>query len=315
MLWSYNFNLLKDEFDIKTWLAIGASIQVAVSLLAPAKYVLVPAALSVFILVSGWVLAYLNLAPNKYMDGVELSRFSLMFPEEDGSRPENFGKQPLAVFIVGIRSNHPLGRLHPMYQKLNDYYDKIYEDAAKYQSTNGYLGRTPDLIPANEYANSNTLFSISYWKSVEDLERFGQTPLHIKSLKFLAFEVNKKHSNDLGVFHEIMICPPTHWEGVYSNMKPWGLALSKFPLPKGGFQGPYLERDPKKINGMWGRMGRKIQQAEADKVMAQLIPEGVATGVLDDVLKSAVVRVPHTPQGSPPRHGGSALASETGMEG
>lgn len=33
--------------------------------------------------------------------------------------------------------NSPLGRLHPMYQKLNNYMDGIYEDAEENRATNG----------------------------------------------------------------------------------------------------------------------------------------------------------------------------------
>jgi hypothetical protein len=50
-------------------------------------------------------------------------------------------------------------------------------------------------------------------------------------------------------------------------------------LPNGraGVQGPIYERDPKKINGMWGRMGNKLKQAEVDEKLAAILgPKGLA---------------------------------------
>lgn len=61
------------------------------------------------------------------------------------------------------------------------------------------LGRTPDLIPT-EYSQNNTLMSISYWNSIEELEAFARRPVHIRGLKFLAYQVNKSdRPHDLGV--------------------------------------------------------------------------------------------------------------------
>ncbi|KAH8890702.1 hypothetical protein GQ53DRAFT_824423 [Thozetella sp. PMI_491] len=78
-----------------------------------------------------------------------------------------------------------------------------------------------------------------------------------------------------------MACPAGHWEAVYSNINPWGLGTAKFPMPNGrpGLQGPIYERDPKKLNGMWGRMGNKLKQAEADEKLAEILgPDGLGSG-------------------------------------
>lgn len=61
------------------------------------------------------------------------------------------------------------------------------------------LGRTPDLI-AKEFTQNNSLYSISYWKSLEDLEAWARRPVHLRGLRFLDFEVNKSGKPfDLGV--------------------------------------------------------------------------------------------------------------------
>ncbi|KAI1503397.1 hypothetical protein F5X99DRAFT_375123 [Biscogniauxia marginata] len=271
----YNFNLLKDELSLPAWLAVGAAAQFAVSLFAPTGYALVPTVITFCILTINFVAQYVGLFSNTYLKDANLGRWSVLFPNEDGSRPEKFADKPVAIFLIGIRCNHPLGRLHPTYQKLNDYMDEIYQDAEDNRAKNGYLGRTPDLIPT-EYSHNNTLLSMSYWKTIEDLEAFARRPIHIKSLKFLSYQVLKSdRPHDLGVLHEVLVCPAGHWEGIYSNIPPWGLGGLKWPLPKNkGLQGPFVERDPATLNGMWGRMGNKLKQADVDKKMAELVPEG-----------------------------------------
>lgn len=42
-------------------------------------------------------------------------------------------------------------------------------------------------------------------------------------------------------------------------------------MPKSkNLQGPFIERDNVILNGMWGRMGNKLKQAEVDKKMAEI---------------------------------------------
>lgn len=101
----YNFNLLKDELSLPAWLVVGAAAQIAVSFLAPSGYVLVPATIAIAILGINFAAQYLGLNRNEYLKDATLDRWSILFPEEDGSRPEKFADKPVAIFLVGIRSN------------------------------------------------------------------------------------------------------------------------------------------------------------------------------------------------------------------
>ncbi|KAI9164031.1 Monooxygenase af470 [Paramyrothecium foliicola] len=271
----FNLNLIKDELSLATWLAIGAAAQVLFTFVAPTRYILVPVALATSILALNFVTQLLGVQNYEYLKHAVMGRNSVMFPEDDGSRPAEMGAKPVAMFLIGIRSNHPLGRLLPAYQKLTDYLDEMYKDAAEHQATNGYLGRTPDLLPV-EFSKNNTLVSISYWKSIEELEAFSRRPVHIKGLKFLVNTLLSPKGSDVGVIHEVMVCPAGHWEALYGNINPWGFGSLKFGNPKtGAISGPIYERDPKQLNGMWGRMGNRIKQAEVDEKLAAIM---AATG-------------------------------------
>jgi hypothetical protein len=270
-MFSYNFTLLKDELSLTAWLVIGAAGQLLVTFLAPAKYALVPVGLTFAILAIDFITQLLGLQKSVYLKDAVMGRHAVLFPNEDGSRPDKMASQSVAIFMIGIRSNHPLGRLLPDYQTMNRYYDEIYKDAEDNRATNGYLGRTPNWVN-NEFSQNNTLVSISYWKSIEDLEAFGRRPVHVKSMMFLnaAFRGPKGHT--LGVMHEVMVCPAGHWEPIYGNLNPWGFGATKFPIGKNlGFRPPYYETDPKVLNGMRGRMGDLIKQAQADEKLGKVV--------------------------------------------
>ncbi|ORY69606.1 uncharacterized protein BCR38DRAFT_419557 [Pseudomassariella vexata] len=267
---AYNFSLLKDELSLPAWLLIGAAAQTFAGWIAPPGYALVPVAVASSVLILNFAAQALGILRYSYLKGATLDRISVTFPEDDGSRPEKMGTKPVAVFMLGIRSNHPLGRLHPGYQKINDYLDEMYADAEANRATNGYLGRTPHLISTN-FSENNTLHSMSYWKTIDHLEAFSRRPIHIKGFKFLVSSVMGDRPHDLGVLHEVLYCPPGHWEAIYTNMKPQGFADLKWSMAGGkNFRGPYIERDPVVINGMWGRMGNKLRQDEVEKKMAEV---------------------------------------------
>ena len=72
--------------------------------------------------------------------------------------------------------------------------------------------------------------------------------------------------------HEVIVSPAGHWEGIYSNMNPWGISNAKFSLPGvKGLRDPYIESNPKLINGMWGRMGNRIKSAAHEKKTVELL--------------------------------------------
>lgn len=101
----YNVVLLKDELSLGAWLAVGAAVQILFGLAAPARYVLLPVALTFSILGLDFALQYLGLRKSPYLRDAVRDRHSIMFRERDGSRPEGLGTKPVAMFLIGVRSN------------------------------------------------------------------------------------------------------------------------------------------------------------------------------------------------------------------
>jgi hypothetical protein len=104
-MFSYNFTLLKDELSLTAWLVIGAAGQLLVTFLAPAKYALVPVGLTFAILAIDFITQLLGLQKSVYLKDAVMGRHAVLFPNEDGSRPDKMASQSVAIFMIGIRSN------------------------------------------------------------------------------------------------------------------------------------------------------------------------------------------------------------------
>ena len=102
---AYNLNLVKDELSLPAWLAIGAAAQILVNLTAPSEYVFAPAAIAFSFLALNFLTQFLGILRNPYLKDAVMDRHSVLFPEDDGSRPEKMGNKPIAMFLIGIRSN------------------------------------------------------------------------------------------------------------------------------------------------------------------------------------------------------------------
>lgn len=101
----YNIVLLKDELSLSAWLSVGAAAQLLFGLAAPAGYVLLPVALTFGILGLDFVLQYVGLRKSPYLKHAVRDRHSILYRERDGSRPEGPGTKPVAMFLIGVRSN------------------------------------------------------------------------------------------------------------------------------------------------------------------------------------------------------------------
>lgn len=68
------------------------------------------------------------------------------------------------------------------------------------------LGRTPDFLPM-DFSQNNTHLSISYWKTIDDLEAFARRPVHIKAFKYLVKAQTGEKPYETGVLVSISNSP------------------------------------------------------------------------------------------------------------
>ncbi len=98
-------NVLRNNFTIWTWLAMGSLVQGIASAFLPSKYALLPVVgfLSHRLLRTG--LMYLGVIPNPQMDEVLMGKFTAQVPGRDGMPPRETSDQDVCIMILAARSN------------------------------------------------------------------------------------------------------------------------------------------------------------------------------------------------------------------
>jgi heme-degrading monooxygenase HmoA len=205
--------------------------------------------------------------------GIITGRFSAMMPpngvtsqnekkgsaagDEDYEADVEVEHAGLTVFLLGFQSSHPLGKAGPGVAEIGQYAQAMWEDCESNRATNGFLGKTPPLLTTDS-ERSNALFSISYWRSLEDLRKFSQGESHMKGWRWYD-RVAKKYPH-IGISHEIYECPASNWESIYHRR--FGIASTEYQVE--GELGE-LERKParlvtkgKRMGGMMSRMGKPL---------------------------------------------------------
>ncbi len=64
---------------------------------------------------------------NPYMEGVIPGRTTCHFPEKDGSYRGTPSNKSMAVLLISIRSNHPLGLLAPGFKESGEFFSSYVE--------------------------------------------------------------------------------------------------------------------------------------------------------------------------------------------
>jgi hypothetical protein len=106
------YQLLREHYNLSTWILLGCVIQSGLSFIFPRSYAAFPA-----ILLFGWgivdvLLMHFGLKHDVYSDGVIDGKWSVAYPGQTETEAVN-GKPgdngPGAVMILGVRSNSPMG--------------------------------------------------------------------------------------------------------------------------------------------------------------------------------------------------------------
>ena len=136
--------------------------------------------------------------------------------------------EPVVVFLVGGHSNNILAVRHWFWIA------RSFLSLVRYLNTHpetGYLGGHVmyRLLPFG-------MILQSYWRSVDDLERFARSKdqPHLKA--WTHFVRNVATTGALSIWHETYIAEPGKYEAVYGTMAPYGLAATpaaRIVLPTG----------------------------------------------------------------------------------
>ncbi|CZR61639.1 uncharacterized protein PAC_11536 [Phialocephala subalpina] len=231
----FNKTALRNNMNLRTILLIGASLQAIIGLLPiPRIYVALPAILMLTAKIIDTALVTFNYKANPYLKNMMPKKTTAQPLDRNGDF-SGAGKQKIAVLILGVKSNHPLGFFAPDFDKVGGYLKKMSDLLENDQTQeSGFLGQS--CLNKTDKNGANEFIFISYWRGLEDVHRFAHGELHREAWRW--WESTLKQHNYIGFMHEVYEAPASSYEGVYINFQPSLLGATT-----------YLKKDGKMVGG------------------------------------------------------------------
>ncbi|PWY99556.1 hypothetical protein BCV70DRAFT_201125 [Testicularia cyperi] len=264
------YAVLRDNFRISTWMALGSCVQAAaVCVFGASLWVLVLPLGVVLYKLLRVVLEVYGIIPNAHMAGVIPGLATCFIPNDEGEYTGSPSSHNLAVLLITARCNHPLGMLAPGFKEMGQYFASIVDWCETDSTAKGFLGMTQWLNAADR-RTSNELLAIGYFRRVEDIHRLAHDVIHKQAWKF--WNTRNYRLGYISISHEIFNAPPGNWECIYGNSKPAGLGSTVFQSSKDGLWRSPLVRVKGPLRSSAGRLDAK-QSTEQHQHMEQIYHE------------------------------------------
>ena len=141
-------------------------------------------------------------------------------------------EDPFVVFLIGMRINKLLAvhKWFPMFQAMTPMISELSRHPEK-----GFLGGIFAFT-------TDGPFTVQYWRSFEDLERFARNPADPHLPSWQRFNRKAREGGAVGVWHETYLVGAGQYEAVYVNMPRFGLGNVTQHIPLSTRQGSARER-------------------------------------------------------------------------
>jgi hypothetical protein len=215
------------DFDVSTWLILGACIQsVLVATLPRNLSLLPPIALLLYRYIRSYLIATGTLS-NPLYEHVTHGRQTWQIPSADGSPGTTGASESVVVLVLAASWTHPNGRFSPGSQELGNYFANMWADANSNREKYGFLGNTPQMATEDDGSRQDgqgvTLVFLSYWKTLEGLHQFAHAAAHMKGQLWWEKGAIDMYKH-IGISHEVYEVPAGNWENVYHNFRPFGIS-------------------------------------------------------------------------------------------
>ncbi|EJU03093.1 hypothetical protein DACRYDRAFT_21415 [Dacryopinax primogenitus] len=233
---NYLLAMLRDNFQISTWMLMGAAL-VGTSFFLVGSWAFY-GVIAVYTWLAGQLLYSVVMAlgwiPNVWLKDVIPEKFTAQLPPQD---PEDNGPSSsgLCVFLLGSRFNHPLGLLAPGVKEISDWAEKCYVECRDNEEY-GLLGMSHFL--GTERSANNTIATLMYFRTTAGLHKFALSQVHRDTWSWW-LEIQKKYPH-LAIMHETYDVLPKHWESVYVHMHKAGLSGASVKLDDKDSEGKAL---------------------------------------------------------------------------
>ncbi|KAJ9479291.1 hypothetical protein PHBOTO_002773 [Pseudozyma hubeiensis] len=234
--------VLKDQLTISSWLLLGASAQCSLVGLFGAR--LWTLGLPVLVLGSRLIKTILQttgVIRNPFLDGVIHGRTTCHFPDQDGEYKGPASNKSMAVLLISVRSNHPMGVAAPGMKELGETFSACVKWLEEDSHERGFLGMTSWINCSDRTAN-NELLNIGYFRSVEDIHALAHEAIHRAGWKW--WNESKANLDHLTLTHEIFAVDEGSWENVFVNSAPTHLGTTVVKGEDGRWRSPLIYTSP-----------------------------------------------------------------------
>jgi hypothetical protein len=106
------YRYLRDDFQLTTWIAFGAALQISLSSVLPTRVALLPAVLLLLYRVSVFAATKNGFIRDTTMERVHVGRYTAQIPRPDSSFSSKPSDQEVTVFILGAQWNRYAPDIH-----------------------------------------------------------------------------------------------------------------------------------------------------------------------------------------------------------
>lgn len=227
------FNLLlTSNFHSTTLLLCGGLLQGLLVLLFPRYWILLPSLIALFVRFADTLAITFHFRPNPYLEDSILQKWSPQVPDTNGNFSDTPANEKVAILLLSLKLNHPLGLFAPNVNGVNKYAGIMFKELDSENMVPGFLGQSQFTSP--DVRGGLEILNISYWRSIEDVHAYAASPSHVNAVKWWA-ETAKKDSENMkhiGIAHEVFEAPRGKWEAVSLNFQPTRLGATSY-LKKG----------------------------------------------------------------------------------
>ncbi|EED13303.1 conserved hypothetical protein [Talaromyces stipitatus ATCC 10500] len=169
-----------------------------------------------------------GLIPNPEMAKVIPGRTTAQIPDMNGTMPAEPSKESIVVLLLGFKSNRPLRMLSSGFKETSDHFMAMLQsfDSPEGREEFGFLGGSSYLGSSGQA--SNEIVTISYWRGIEGLHAFAESPIHRQGWDWWNRTV-KEHPH-LFIFHEIYKAEGKSHDNIYFNAQPTLIGGTAFPV-------------------------------------------------------------------------------------
>lgn len=241
----------------------------------PARYALIPLLLLLGRAIISTIIQTRSPKDNPFTLDVVPGRVSAQLPSRTsgafGTKP---AAEPLVVFHLGVRFNHPLGLLSPGAKEIGDYFTAMIKALEQRRDEFGMLHITN--WRAAERSSNNTLMIIAYFRDVAGLNKFAHDKVHRDGWDWYLRFAKKEGNSHLGIFHETFVTRSGDYETIYIDCPPTLLGAANVRInaddsgraaeaEKESWARPLVSANHSALRSQQGRMGTTLPfEGDAD---------------------------------------------------